>query len=172
MIICPDCGHQNIPGADECEECQQSLSPLSKPKPRTNVEKGLLQDTIDQLDPRTPLTVAPSTPVGQVLQTLVDNAVGCALIVENNEVIGIFSERDALLRLNVDAQKLKDRPVSDFMTPAPETLQATNKIAFAVQKMDLKGFRHIPILCEGRATGIISIRDILRYLTEKAYVED
>ena len=53
------------------------------------------------------------------------------------------------------------------MTPNPQTLVANAKIAFAVQRMDLGGYRHLPIVGEaGELVGIISARDILRHLTD------
>ena len=58
------------------------------------------------------------------------------------------------------------------MTHKPETLKATDKIAFALHKMDLGGYRHIPILSEGKVTGVISIRDILRYMTKNVAAQD
>jgi CBS domain-containing protein len=165
MTTCPDCGHANIPGADLCEQCQQSL--VDKPRPGSAIERALLEDSIRKLNPKKPLTVAPDTPIGQVLGILVRNSIGCVLVVKDDQVLGIFSERDVLLRLNVDAADLSDRPVSDFMTPSPEMLQTGDKIAFAIHRMDVGGFRHIPILADGRAVGIISIRDILDYMTAR-----
>ena len=54
------------------------------------------------------------------------------------------------------------------MTTNPESLDRSAKVAFAVQRMDLGGFRHVPIVDEEkRLTGVISVRDILHYLTEK-----
>ena len=98
---------------------------------------------------------------------MVDKSIGCLLVVDGDAPVGIFSERDALIRLNVEANRLGDQPVSEYMTADPETLQGTAKIAFAVQRMVLGGYRHLPIVGEdGRLTGIISVRDVLRYLTE------
>ncbi len=53
------------------------------------------------------------------------------------------------------------------MTADPVTLETNDKIAYALQKMNVGGYRHIPILFEGKLAGVISIRDILRYLTER-----
>ncbi len=172
MIVCPDCGHENILGADECEECRQSLSQLSSSVPASDIERSLLKDSIHVLAPRRPLTVTPTTPIGDVLHILVDESIGCVLVVEDEQIVGIFSERDALMRLNVSATELMDKPVSQFMTPSPETLEESDKIAFALHKMDLGGYRHVPILAGGKVTGVISIRDILRYLTEHVSVEN
>jgi CBS domain-containing protein len=71
------------------------------------------------------------------------------------------------MKINTDAPKFMDRPISQFMTPSPVTLETSDKIAFALQKMNVGGYRHLPILFQGKLAGVISIRDILRYLTER-----
>jgi CBS domain-containing protein len=163
---CPYCGYENIEGADECDECQQPLLHLSKPQPRSPLERSIVKDRIRSLSPKPPLSVAPGTPVSEVLTLLVDNAIGCVLVTDGDDLVGIFSERDALLRLNTQAAELGDRPISDFMTPHVETLELDDRIAFALHKMDLGGYRHIPILDDGQVCGVISVRDILRYMTD------
>jgi CBS domain-containing protein len=167
MIVCPYCQAENIEGADLCVECKGSLAELSVRIPASRVEADLLRDRIERLWPKSPSAVAPQTPVGQVLQKMVDERIGCVMIVEGEQLIGIFSERDALMKINADAPRLSTRPISQFMTANPVTLEANDKIAFALQKMDVGGYRHIPILFSGKLVGVISIRDILRYLTER-----
>jgi CBS domain-containing protein len=166
-IICPYCDAENIEGADECEACGEALTDLSVRAPTTRVEADLLRDRIERLWPKSPSTVSPTTPVGQVLTKMVGETIGCVMVVEDGKLVGIFSERDALMKLNTDAPKFLERPISQFMTPEPVTLEANDKIAFALHKMNVGGYRHIPILFEGKLAGVISIRDILRYLTER-----
>ena len=114
------------------------------------------------------LTVIASTPVRDVLQLLHTRRVGCVLVVEQDKLVGIFTERDVLLRLGADAAAYGDRPVSEFMTANPQTLEANARIAFAVQRMDIGGFRHVPVVTsDGAPLGVISVRDILDYLTEQ-----
>ena len=104
---------------------------------------------------------------------LVNKGIGCVVVVRDEQVVGIFSERDALLRLSTKAAELKSRPVSEFMTPNPRMLDTEAKIAFAVQRMDLGGYRHVPIVDHsGELCGIVSARDILRYLTDKLTTAD
>ena len=168
MILCPYCDAENIEGADVCEECQHSLTDLSLRPPASEVERGLLRDRIESLNPNKPLSVGPDVTIGEVLKTMVARGVGCMMIVEGDRLLGIFSERDAMMRLNVDAAKMADRPVSEVMTVNPATLRERDKIAFALQRMNVGGFRHVPILdSEDRLVGVISIRDILRYLTAR-----
>jgi CBS domain-containing protein len=87
-------------------------------------------------------------------------------------VVGIFSERDALDRLNVDFARLACRHVAEFMTPAPETVESDARIAFALHKMDVGGYRHLPVLTDGKISGVISVRDILRYITDELVAFD
>lgn len=168
MSVCPYCDNPNIEGVDVCDQCGQPLDDLHLPNPSTLVERSLLKDRVSVLDPKKPVSVPPNAKTAEVLQTLVDCGIGCVLIVKDNALIGIFSERDALLRINDQAVEFGKRPISDFMTPAPQTLQLDAKIAFAVQMMDLGGYRHVPVVdADNRPVGIISVRDILRYLTDK-----
>jgi len=167
MLICPYCQAENIEGADECAECSQPLTDMGVRVPASSVEADLMRDRIERLWPKTPSTVSPHTTVGEVLQKMVGETIGCVMVVDQGQLVGIFSERDALMKLNVDAAKFKDRPILQFMTPRPVTLETNDKIAFALHKMNLGGYRHVPILFDGKLAGVISIRDILRYLTER-----
>jgi CBS domain-containing protein len=168
MITCPLCGYDRvIEGAEDCDKCGAPLFHLSKPRPASPVARSIHKDRIESLAPRRPVTVAADATVSTVLRLLVEKSVGCAVVVDDDgKPLGIFSERDALMRLNAAAAALGDKPISEFMTPNPETLAMDDKIAFAIHKMDLGGFRHIPITRDGAVVGVISVRDILRYITD------
>ncbi len=165
MAVCPDCGHDNIDGTDACEKCGTALCSLSERPPASAAERCIMEDSIERLVPREPLLVTPDTPVGQVLQRMVDRGVGCAVVVADHRVVGVFTEKDLIMDLNTDLPAQADQPVGQFMTRSVETLEIDDPIAFALHKMDLGGYRHIPILSEGRITGIISVRDILNHIT-------
>ena len=168
MILCPYCGAENIEGSDLCDQCQNSLMDLSLRPLSSDVERGLFRDRIAVLKPRKPFSVGPDAPVGEVLKTMVDRGIGCMVVVEGGRLLGLFSERDALMRVNVDAVRMASRPVSEVMTVNPATLRSRDKIAYALHRMNVGGFRHIPILDDDdKLVGVISIRDILRYLTER-----
>ena len=168
MTNCPFCGHENIEGVDTCDECQQPLADSHLHELGTAVERSLIDDRVDVLKPKAPIVVAGDKPVGQVLKLMVDKGIGCVIIVDGETPLGIFSERDALMRLNTDYAAMADQPVSNVMTSPPQTLVSDAKIAFATHRMDLGGYRHLPVLGPAEElVGIISVRDILRYLTEK-----
>jgi CBS domain-containing protein len=169
MLLCPACGAENIEGSDECDQCQASLTTLSLPQAVTALEKGLLHDRIEVLKPRPPLMVRPDQPIGEVLKAMVADRLGCAVVTDvHRRLLGIFTERDALMRLNTDAARMADKPVSTVMTADPATLKARDKIVYAIHRMNVGGFRHIPILDDDdKLVGVISIRGILAYLTER-----
>jgi CBS domain-containing protein len=167
MINCPFCGAENLEGADACDDCQHSLTDLSIPAPATAVEKGLLKDRIEMLPPNLPQTVPRSATVGEVLKVMVDNSIGCVIVVDGEQVCGIFTERDALTRLGPDVAKMVDAPIESVMTPDPVALNARDKIAFALHKMHVGGYRHVPIFNDEKLVGVISIRDILNYFTAR-----
>ena len=104
---------------------------------------------------------------------LAEQSIGCVLVTQNDRLVGIFSERDVLLKLNTRAAELADHPVSEFMTPDPQSLDVDAKVAFALHRMSVGHYRHVPLTDkEGRPTGIISVRDVLRYLTDRMVEAD
>ena len=168
MLVCPYCDSDVIEGADACEACGQPLSESHLPVPATMVERSLLSDRVRLFQGRQPIVVRPDTQVREVLRLLADNRVGCVLVGQNGKTIGIFTERDVLLKLGDKAVELGTRPVSEFMTAQVESLPPSAKIAFAVHRMDMGGYRHVPVVNEsGETVGIFSVRDILSYLTKK-----
>jgi CBS domain-containing protein len=167
-MICPFCSVENLDGVDDCAGCGQPLSDAHLPEPSTEVERCLLMDRVEVLNPKVPIAVSPDTTVRDVLRLLVDRRIGCVIVADAGKPVGIFTERDALQKLSTNAVSLGDQPVSAFMTGTPDTLDGDAKVAFAVQRMDVGGYRHLPIVSDtGKLTGIISVRDILRYLAEK-----
>src|SRR6478736_6164934 len=95
-IICPYCEAEIIEGADECDKCGEGLTHLSRRIPSSTVEADLLRDRIERLWPKSPSTVAPETPVADVLKQMVDKRIGCVMIVDKGKLAGVISIRDIL----------------------------------------------------------------------------
>lgn len=170
-IPCPYCEFNNTEGADACDQCGQPLTDMHLSDPQTAVERGLLKDRISDLLPKKPICVNSTTTAGEVLKLMNEHGIGCCFVTDSGQsIVGVFSERDALLRLGNQAEDNWDAPISQFMTANPESLKSSAKIAFAVHQMDVGHYRHLPILDgDNKAIGVISVRDILRYLTSKAF---
>ena len=168
MIYCPYCDAENIEGADLCSGCSQSLRELHLSPPSSEVEKSLLIDRMKALQPKAPIVVPHTMTVSGVLNFLVEKGIGCVFVANGDDIVGVFTERDAFMRLDLDSGDYREKPISEFMTAEPKSLTDEAKVAFAVQMMDQGGYRHILILDKsGQPSGVTSVRDILRYLSER-----
>jgi CBS domain-containing protein len=162
---CPDCGFENVSGNDDCQGCGVALSSFD---PQGNdFEQSIETHPINVLCPREPICVPPETPVREVIDQMAEANVGCVLVECEGAIRGVFSERDLLNKVVGDDARLT-RPVSEFMTPSPTTVTKRDSIGYALQTMDLGGYRHLPIVNASQiAVGLLSTRDILRFLCVK-----
>ena len=128
------------------------------------LDRRMIQEPIRMLDPRRPISLAPTAPLADAVRLMREHRMGCVLVVEDERVVGILTERDLLLKL--DAPGL-DRPVRDLMTPDPEVLSPDHAIVYALNKMSVGGFRHVPLVDDaGRPVGIVSVKDIVDYIVD------
>ncbi len=131
-----------------------------------NVEKiscSILTEPIGGLEFREPICVQSATAVRDATTAMNDAHVGCVLVMEGDRLIGIFTERDILKK--VVGQLDLDSPVGEIMTPNPETVGMDDGIAYALNKMHIGGYRHIPVLDrQGRPVGVVSMRDVVRFI--------
>ncbi len=165
-MICPTCGCDNLPGNEECSNCLQALTPLDRPAPNNKVERSLMEDRVRALDPKKPVTLSADTTVRDAIATMLARNIGSVLIVDgDSKLVGIFSERDLLTKVAGLVDEYANRPVRDFMTPNPESVKATDTLDFVLHQMDGGGYRHLPVVKDGRPTGVISVRDMLRHIT-------
>ena len=166
-MLCPYCNFENIAGADTCEGCSQDLTSHEQLGPQSEMEQSILETSVAHLGPKIPLIVAPDTSVGDVITILQENHIGCVLVGSAERIEGIFSERDALNKVAGRFGEVAPQPISRFMTPDPETLDANTPIAFALNEMSVGHFRHLPITYQRKLEGVISIRDMLQFLSSK-----
>jgi CBS domain-containing protein len=88
--------------------------------------------------------------------------VDCLLVTDGGRLVGIFTERDAVVK--AAGMKLEAFDVRDFMTRDPVVLRHDETIAVAINKMAVGGFRHIPIVDDGRPVGVVAARDVFRHI--------
>jgi predicted transcriptional regulator len=161
-MICPACGYDNIEGVAWCDQCGQ---PLVEIDPATcELEESISRHTIRVLAPKPAISVPSSCTVRDAIRTMAEKNIGCILIRDQEKLVGVFTERDVLNRISADLSAL-DKPVSNYMTRSPATIRRNDSIAYALQAMDIGGYRHMAVVDSGGApTGILSVRDILRFL--------
>lgn len=165
-MICPHCGFDNLPGSEECSHCLMDLTQLDRPMALSPIERSLMEDPVAVLNPKKPITVRPTATVREAIGLMLDRDIGALLVVDDSgKLLGIFSERDLLTKVAGLHDAYAQLPVRQFMTANPETVTATDTLAFALHKMDVGGYRHLPMLKNGLPVGVISVRDMLRHIT-------
>jgi CBS domain-containing protein len=164
-VICPNCGFDNLPGSEECAQCLQDLTHLDRPVPHDRIERNITDEPVAKLRPVRAVTIRPTTTVREAIRLLSEHNVGVLLVTdESDRLVGIFSERDVLLRIVGVTEQYEELPVRRFMTANPEAISVRDKIVFALHKMDGGDYRHLPVVDAGHPVGIISVRDVLRYI--------
>jgi CBS domain-containing protein len=164
-MICPNCGHDNLPGSEECAGCLQDLTQLDRPTAHNKVERSLMEDPVSDLRPHEPVIVRPGATIREAIQLMLARDIGALLVVDGQgKLVGIFSERDLLTKV-AGHDGYGEKLVREFMTAKPETVTSSDTLAFALHKMDCGGYRHLPVISGGRPTGVISVRDLLRHVT-------
>ena len=175
QMNCPSCGYDNIPGSDECAECFTSLTQEEAPVEagREPLERALTDNTVADLQPANPVCVSENTDLAKILSQLSSAQVGCLLVTDAaGKLSGIITERDFLNRIALEAVDLSQARVADFMTPNPDTIEPDRPLGYALQRMMVGDLRHLPLVDEGgTAVGIISSRDVVRYLSELVNVD-
>jgi CBS domain-containing protein len=169
-VNCPACGFDNLPGADHCARCEESLMQEDLPQPRTPVQSSIMLDPIAALHSPAPETVTQQSSVADVVRHMQQANIGYVLVVDNDgKLAGIFTERDLLLKVAGKFTDLASLPISRLMTPNPAALKATEPIKHALFLMAHNSFRHIPLVDDGtRPYGITTVRHLLDYIENVA----
>ena len=165
-MICPACGAKNLEGVDECKSCGSDLRMADLPKPASEVEQSVMHLPLTTLSMTTVHAIAPDAPLDTAVQTLVRQKLDLLEVVEDGKLVGVLSVRDVLTHVGPDYREKLGRPVRDFMTPTVETLPPDAPITFALNRMDVGGFRHVPAVQGGRVLGVVSSRDVLTYIVK------
>ena len=167
-MICPDCGHDNIAGDDSCAECGQDLRALDIPASREGTLHNLLEAPLKEVGLHPPNLIGPDDPVLKAIKMMQETRHGSVLVVEKGKLVGIFTERDVLDRLageNLDLNALHIRTV---MTANPQYLTEEDALAYALHRMAVGHYRHIPVVRNNRPVGFVSVRGVLKFLAPNA----
>jgi CBS domain-containing protein len=161
-ITCPSCGFENLVGADTCDNCGADLAGHDVPQATVTFHSQLLGEHLDELGAPPPVTVTPDTPLDVAIARMSEAEADCVLVMADDRLVGIFTDRDAVVK--VAGKRTTSFHVRDFMTPDPVVLRHDDPIAVAIHKMAVGGFRHIPIVEDGRPTGVVTARDVFHHL--------
>ncbi len=143
-----------------------SLLKLDVPQAeREGMASSIMEDDISQLEQEF-LSVPPDTSALEVIGKMKAAGVGCTLVLEGGNLVGIFTERDLLNKLTGQDALPGSTTVKELMSPNPEILSETDSVATAVNKMSMGRYRHIPVRKADGSYSVTSIKHVLKYIAK------
>lgn len=109
--------------------------------------------------------------VRSALELLATNRIGAIPVVDEDKVVGIFSERDLVRLIATYGAEALDRTLDEVMTQSPVSADANMPIMAALSLMTQKRIRHLPVLEGGMLCGFVSIGDLVKYRIDKIEAE-
>jgi CBS domain-containing protein len=108
-----------------------------------------------------PITAPATMTVSEAARLMKERRVGAIMVVEEGALVGIFTERDALIRVLAEERDVQATRLADVMTRDPKTIHPDRTFTEALQMMYGGTFRHVPVVENGRPVGMVSARDAL-----------
>jgi CBS domain-containing protein len=116
-------------------------------------------------------TIEPDNSVMDALQLMAEKNIGALPVVKNDEVVGIFSERDYARKGELTGRRADEIRVAEVMTPQVICVRQENSIEDCMALMTNRRFRHLPVLDGDTLTGIISIGDVVKsIISDQAFI--
>ena len=108
-----------------------------------------------------PVTAHSGMTVREAANIMKQHRIGAMMVVENHQLVGVFTERDALIRIVAEGRDSQTTTLADVMTPNPRTIRADETFERALQMMHQGRYRHVPVVENGRPIGMVSVRDAM-----------
>jgi len=146
-------------------EFEDPLSNYDPPKYSDDLERVLYEDEVSGMRITPVYCVEPTMAISDVLEMMWQKETSSVVVTDaDNKPLGVFTSKDVLYKL-AGNDELRARPVSEFMTPEPRTVFATESPAKALNLMAIGGFRHIPVIdADGKVVGMLAPRRTTAYL--------
>jgi len=107
------------------------------------------------------LTAKPDAFVATAARRMATRNVGAILVVEGDRLLGVFTERDIVFRVVAPGLDARTTRIADVMTADPITIHPDKPFGYALVVMHREGFRHLPVVKDGKLVGIVSARSAL-----------
>ena len=110
-------------------------------------------------------SVPPDATVYDAMQMMADKDVGALLIMDGSEFVGVVSERDYARKVILQGRSSKDTPVREIATETVITITPECSVDEAMRLITTNRIRHLPVVCEGKVHGMISIGDLVQWIS-------
>jgi len=123
--------------------------------------------TVQQIFDTKPLqifSVTANTSVLDALKLMTEKNISALLIMQEEQLLGIFTERDYARKIVLQGKASKDTFISEAMTADPITVTLSDGIDLCMQIMTDRHIRHLPVVAENRAIGMVSIGDVVKFI--------
>ncbi|WP_296139955.1 putative nucleotidyltransferase substrate binding domain-containing protein [uncultured Tessaracoccus sp.] len=127
-------------------------------------ESSLLALTAADLAARAPVAASPEVPVREAARLMTDEHVSALLVTEGDQLVGILTDRDLRSRVVATGADM-GLPVRDVMTATPVTTTPDTRAFELLLTMTNRAVHHLPVVVDGRATGVVSAGDLMRIET-------
>ncbi|HEX5168857.1 MAG TPA: CBS domain-containing protein [Cyclobacteriaceae bacterium] len=128
---------------------------------------GKVKNILEEKKGHKAISIGPDATIFGALEVMLDKNIGGLLVMDGDKLVGIFTERDYSRKVILKGKSSKDTLIKDLMTPNPITVTPDTTIEDCMQLMTNKFIRHLPVVENGKVTGVISIGDVVRFIIEE-----
>lgn len=131
-------------------------------------------DVLNKKQDKNLWTITPQSMAYRALQIMADKDIGALLVIDNDQIVGIFSERDYARKVILEGKSSKETRVGELMTAPVYNIHPEKSIEECMALMKVTHMRHMPVLDEGKLVGIISMGDVVSaiIITQRIEIED
>ena len=119
-------------------------------------------------------TITPQSSVYRALEIMADKDIGALMVIDNDQIVGIFSERDYARKVILKGKSSRDTTVGELMMTPVFSIDPEKSVEKCMALMTVTHNRHLPVIEEGKLIGVVSIGDVVNaiILIQKIEIED
>jgi CBS domain-containing protein len=114
-------------------------------------------------------SLPPDATVYSAMQMMADKDIGALLVIDHDQLVGVVSERDYARKVILLGRGSKETLVSEIMVTSPTTISPDCSVDEAMRLMTTNRIRHLPVVCDGKILGVVSIGDLVNWI---AFAQD
>lgn len=147
-------------------EFEDPLSNYDGPEYTDEFERSLSEDPLTVIEHRPYLAVVRTQTVTSTLRLMAENNAACVVVINDQTVpVGIFSERDVMIRVAENLPAIGENTIDSVMTPDPQVVHSSASPAMVLNVMASHNVRHVPLVdADGKLLGVIGARRLTAYL--------